>query len=119
MRGASPAIQAPNLPLGAPEGVIADMVTPEVLAAPVHTAERITGGERMQRSESLRPSSPNGAPPEVSGIGASEREDLYRDFQPLVRSLIARYGDEPEMRQDLPGEIYCRFCQLVADYDSS
>src|SRR5262249_39254275 len=46
-----------------------------------------------------------------------ERDALYRDFQPLVRRLIARYGGEVEIRQDLTGEIYCRFCQLVSAYE--
>jgi RNA polymerase sigma-70 factor (ECF subfamily) len=71
----------------------------------------------MHRIESLPGSSPNGAPPAGSGISAADREALYRDFRPLVRSLIGRYGDDPELREELPGEIYARFCQLVADYE--
>jgi RNA polymerase sigma factor (sigma-70 family) len=46
-----------------------------------------------------------------------DRESLFRDFQPLVRRLIRQYGDTPEMRQDLSGEIYCRFCALLDAYD--
>lgn len=46
-----------------------------------------------------------------------DREALYRDFQPLVRKLIRQYGDTPELRQDLTGEIYCRFCRLLDAYD--
>jgi RNA polymerase sigma-70 factor (ECF subfamily) len=73
----------------------------------------------MRQIESLGESSPNGTPSAGSDISAAEQEALYRDFQPLVRSLIARYGKDPEMRQELPGEIYVRFCRLVADYDPS
>lgn len=56
-------------------------------------------------------------------IGADEcptcvdRDALYQQFQPLVSSLIRRYGKDPELRQDLPGEIYYRFCCLVDAYD--
>ena len=46
-----------------------------------------------------------------------DRESLFRDFQPLVRRLIRQYGDTPEMRQDLSGEIYCRFCALLDAFD--
>ena len=46
-----------------------------------------------------------------------ERDELYEDFQPLVRRLIAQYGDEPELRQELRGEIYRRFCRLVEAFD--
>src|SRR5437764_6870695 len=38
-------------------------------------------------------------------------------MQALVRRLLHQYGQDPELRQDLEGEIYCRFCQLVAAYD--
>jgi len=48
---------------------------------------------------------------------ASEREALYAALQPLVRRLIRQYGVDPELRQDLPGEIYCRFCQYLDAYD--
>src|SRR5204863_8553972 len=45
------------------------------------------------------------------------REALFADMQPLVRRLLHQYGQDPELRQDLEGEIYCRFCQLVEAYD--
>jgi RNA polymerase sigma factor (sigma-70 family) len=48
-----------------------------------------------------------------------DRESLYRDFQPLVRRLIRQYGDTPELRQDLSGEIYYRFCLLLDAFDPS
>ena len=50
---------------------------------------------------------------------AIERESLFADFQPLVRRLVRQYGEDPELRQDLAGEIYCRFCTLLDSYDSS
>nr|UXE44302.1 hypothetical protein Hi04_10k_c1889_00023 [uncultured bacterium] len=46
-----------------------------------------------------------------------EREALYADMQPLVRRLLNQYGQDPELRQDLEGEIYCRFCLLLEAYD--
>ena len=45
------------------------------------------------------------------------RESLYADFLPLVRRLIRQYGTEPELREDLVGEIYYRFCALLDAYD--
>lgn len=47
------------------------------------------------------------------------RESLYQEFAPLVRRLIRQYGDSPEIRQDLAGEIYYRFCYLLESYDPS
>ena len=46
-----------------------------------------------------------------------DRERLFADFQPLVRRLIKQYGEDAEQRQDLVGEIYCRFCAVLAAYD--
>ncbi|MGV3722720.1 MAG: sigma-70 family RNA polymerase sigma factor [Actinomycetota bacterium] len=54
-----------------------------------------------------------------SDRGGTERETLYLDFQPLVRRLIRQYGEDPELRQDLAGEIYWRFCNLLDAYDPS
>ena len=48
-----------------------------------------------------------------------DRETLYQEFQPLVRRLIRQYGDSAEVRQDLAGEIYYRFCSLLDAYDPS
>jgi RNA polymerase sigma-70 factor (ECF subfamily) len=53
----------------------------------------------------------------ATGFSLAEREALYRDFSPLVRRLVGQYGDDPELRQDLHGEIYCRFCDLLDAYD--
>jgi RNA polymerase sigma factor (sigma-70 family) len=49
----------------------------------------------------------------------AERESLYRELQPLVRRLTRQYGEDPELHQELPGEIYCRFCTLLDAYDPS
>lgn len=46
-----------------------------------------------------------------------QREALFAEFSPLVRRLIRQYGDDPEIRQDLDGEIYYRFCALLDAYD--
>jgi RNA polymerase sigma factor (sigma-70 family) len=57
--------------------------------------------------------------PNVSATGFTyaEREALYQDFRPLIQRLVGQYGDDPELRQDLQGEIYCRFCDLLDAYD--
>jgi len=81
--------------------------------------ESSTAVEETNGLHPLIETSWNDPPPWGDALDASKRDALYRDFQPLVRSLIARYGEDPELRQDLTGEIYCRFCQLVADYDPS
>lgn len=46
-----------------------------------------------------------------------DREALFAEFQPLVRRLVSQYGDDPELRQELPGEIFYRFCTLLDVYD--
>ena len=48
-----------------------------------------------------------------------DREALFQDFQPLVRRLIRQYGEDLELKRDLAGEIYCRFCELLDAYDPS
>jgi RNA polymerase sigma factor (sigma-70 family) len=45
------------------------------------------------------------------------RAALWEDMQPLVRRLVRQYGEDAELRQDLPGVIYCRFCALLEAYD--
>src|SRR4051794_15767675 len=49
--------------------------------------------------------------------GALDRDALFADFQPLVARLVRQYGEDAEHREDLRGEIYCRFCELLAAYD--
>jgi RNA polymerase sigma factor (sigma-70 family) len=56
-------------------------------------------------------------PPSLLEIPSVDRETLYREFDPLVRRLIRQYGTTTEMRQDLAGEIYFRFCVLLEDYN--
>lgn len=46
-----------------------------------------------------------------------DRDALYAEMAPLVQRLLYRYGKTPELRQDLEGEIYCRFCRLLENYD--
>ena len=45
------------------------------------------------------------------------RDQLYAEFQPLVRRLMRQYGTDAEMRRDLAGEIYCLFCSFVEAFD--
>ncbi len=47
----------------------------------------------------------------------TDRDRLYAEFAPLVRRLIRQYGQDASMREDLAGEIYCRFCALLDAYD--
>ena len=49
-------------------------------------------------------------------IDASSRDALFAEFGALVRKLVGQYGDDAELRQDLEGEIYRRFCTLVDVY---
>lgn len=61
-------------------------------------------------------------PPAVRPDECPEQVDmaaLYEQFQPLVRSLMGRYGRTPELRKDLTGEIYYQFCRLVSAYDAA
>lgn len=46
-----------------------------------------------------------------------DRDRLYAEFAPLVRRLIRQYGQDTNMREDLAGEIYCRFCALIEAFD--
>lgn len=46
-----------------------------------------------------------------------DREWLYLQFRPLVRRLVAQYGATQLLREELIGEIYCRFCALLDAYD--
>jgi len=55
--------------------------------------------------------------PSERDLSGRKRDQLYDEFQPLVRRLIAQYGGDPELREELPGEIYCRFSQLLEAYD--
>ena len=46
-----------------------------------------------------------------------DRDRWYAEFAPLVRRLIRQYGQDADMREDLTGEIYCRFCALYEAFD--
>lgn len=46
-----------------------------------------------------------------------DRDAVYARLQPLVRRLIARYGTTPDLRQELVGELYHRFCTLLEAFD--
>ena len=55
----------------------------------------------------------------LAGPGAASfgRDSLYAEFAPLVRRLVRQYGQNADMREDLAGEIYCRFCALLEAFD--
>jgi RNA polymerase sigma factor (sigma-70 family) len=46
-----------------------------------------------------------------------DRDQLYAEFAPLVGRLIRRFGNNPELRRDLQGEIYYRFCAVLDAFD--
>lgn len=46
-----------------------------------------------------------------------QQNQLFAEFQPLVRRLIRQYGENSDVRNDLEGEIYYRFCMLLKAYD--
>ena len=48
-----------------------------------------------------------------------DRHALFAEFQPLVQRLVRQYGDNHDMREDMIGEIYCRFCSVLDAYDPS
>jgi RNA polymerase sigma factor (sigma-70 family) len=82
-------------------------------------------GTRETVSHSMRPFLEDKVAPATPGSPAShaapvslDRDTLYAEFAPLVRRLIRQYGsDDAELRADLSGEIYCRFCALLDAYD--
>lgn len=55
--------------------------------------------------------------PPAQAAPAIERDALFADFKPLVRRLVHQYGDDPDLRQELPGEIYCQFIRLLNAFD--
>lgn len=46
-----------------------------------------------------------------------DRNVLFERFTPLIRRLVRQYGSTPDLAQDLPGELYCRFHALLDAYD--
>jgi RNA polymerase sigma factor (sigma-70 family) len=49
----------------------------------------------------------------------SDRDRLFAQFRPLVNRLLRKYADTPERRNDLQGEIFCLFCELIEAFDPS
>lgn len=47
----------------------------------------------------------------------AERDALFVELQPLIDRLIRQYGEDVEQREDLRGELYRSFCDLLAGYD--
>jgi RNA polymerase sigma factor (sigma-70 family) len=54
---------------------------------------------------------------EAFSIEGLDRDALFAEFSPLIRRLIRQYGQTPELRQELPGELFCRFQALLDSYD--
>jgi RNA polymerase sigma factor (sigma-70 family) len=74
----------------------------------------------LSTSRSARSRRPAPTIPEsIDERTVQERDVLYAEFQPLVRRLIKQYGETREMRQDLEGEIFYRFCTILAEFDPS
>src|ERR1051325_606153 len=76
-----------------------------VTSAPVDARSAVVRGPATSRGAAGKPS--------------TKREELFAELKPLVRRLIQRFGEDPEMRRDLEGEIYYRFCVLLDAYDPS
>ncbi len=45
------------------------------------------------------------------------REHLFNEFQPLIKKLIRKYANNPEMARDFMGEIYIRFNDICDEFD--
>lgn len=76
------------------------------------------GSQREKTSAERHPASLSNLSPDPAVLDAvPDRDALYKEFAPLVRRLIRQYGENPAMREDLQGEIYCRFCALLEQYD--
>ena len=48
-----------------------------------------------------------------------DRDSLYREFDPLVRKLIRKYSNSPEMGRDMVSEAYHRFSIILEEFDPS
>lgn len=48
---------------------------------------------------------------------AIDRDEMYAQFAPLVKRLILHYGGCAQLREELVGEIYCRFSALLDAFD--
>lgn len=73
-------------------------------------------------AKALSDTFPSEADPAPFGLDADPtdnagRDLLYGEFASLVRRLIRQYGRNADMREDLAGEIYCRFCALHDAFD--
>lgn len=71
-----------------------------------------------RRNGALAPCPPVGLCADPAGA-VLDAAQIYPEFAPLVSRLIRQYGDTPQMREDLVGEIYCRFAAFVSAYEPS
>lgn len=76
------------------------------------------GEYSIEEGVRLLPEQDEASPAPAIGVGPEvDRHALYAEFQPLVRRLMRQYGDDADLRQDLAGEIYCRFSKLLDAFD--
>ncbi len=82
-------------------------------------AAQVEEGPRAQRAERSGQNRvySRGVSTDVVPTDPLQRQALFEEFTPLVRKLIGQYGDDPDLRQDLLGEIYYRFCKLLNAYE--
>lgn len=76
-----------------------------------------TGSSTFAASSSSQSQSPPFA--EAVPNKPAEREALFAELRPLVWSLIRQYGVDADLREELPGEIFCQFVRLLDSYDPS
>lgn len=80
-------------------------------------AERQLSHARRHSSTRVTSSSPRSETLISNGRVSIDRETLYAELEPLVRRLIRRFGNTPELRRDLAGEIYYRFCTFFDAFE--
>jgi RNA polymerase sigma factor (sigma-70 family) len=86
-------------------------------AESMHCASQFVVPPSSKQNGESPPDGPRKAPITDLPTDPADRYALFREFEPLVQRLIKRYGDEPELREDLVGEIYCRFSEVLDAYD--
>lgn len=96
------------------------MIRPGSDSAPSDGTLPLAGGA-IPGQASACPEYPPPAPPPPTGAdltGADPvRDALFAEMQPLVTRLLHQYGESAEHKEDLRGEIFCRFCELLRAYD--
>jgi RNA polymerase sigma-70 factor (ECF subfamily) len=76
----------------------------------------LENGEKQTQLPTTVSHEPGAVGSETQGMPI-HRDQLYTEFRPLVRRLLRQYGDNADIRNDLEGEIYYRFCILFRAFD--